>query len=31
MNIDEVDDIEQTWLKIGKLIGEDVDTIKKTI
>jgi hypothetical protein len=38
LNIDEVDDIEETWKKIGGIINEgkinlisDVETIKKTI
>lgn len=31
LNIDEVDDIEATWLKISNLIGIDVPTIKTAI
>ncbi len=31
LNIDEVDDIDQTWQRIGGIINEDVNTIKKTI
>jgi alanyl-tRNA synthetase len=31
LNVDEVDDIDNTWKSIAELIDEDLNTIKNTI
>ena len=31
LNVDEVDDIDNTWKNIAELIDEDLNTIKNTI